>query len=1306
MKKDNLHITFCMALTMMAAQPLHGLAMDASKAAAILGGGSEVAKGNTTRGGASSALSVGETFNAEIDGHNYKFTITTATSDNHTVTINGFKNTEDKSTVESLDIPKTIEYNGTPYTITAISQSAFASCNALTTVTIPNSVETIGMQVFAGCESLASVTFDENSQLTEISAYLFYNCTSLTSITLPKSVESIAKGSFYNCTSLQSITLQSDNVALSSDQDDGFAFNLSLANGTKIYVPAGSLGSYKSKYAYLAERFEVSQDASSTFTTSLGDCEYTFEVDPDDSDNVILKSTAENSVTSIDLPSSVQYGDNVYQISKISELAFSSCSALESIVIPTSVEVIAADAFKNCNALQTIKLMGNDVLLDSDMDGNLPSDTKINVPADFLKKYKSNYTGNFADRFVADGAATPSNFTAAIAGHDCSFEITEGNNVTIKGLANADDKTSVTSLDIPATIEYNGTTYTITAIGEDAFASCTALNTVTIPNTVEEIGEHAFYNSSLKSIHIPATVKSIGQYTFLYCRSLSSVTFDENCQVTEIKTQTFSTTSLTTITLPKSVTSIEYTAFEDNSNLQSITLLGDNVKLDDNNDLGQALNANLANGTNIYVPAESLETYKSKYYYLTSRFKASQGAMTNFTATIAEYEYSFEITEDNKVTIKGLANADDKTSVTSLEIPKTVTYEDTEYTITAIGKSAFQDCSALTSITIPNTVETIGEWALNCHALKSLTFEEGSNLKTISGMAIYGTALTTITIPASVTYIDAWGIGANQSLKEVIVEGTTPAEVDKKAFKYNADDMVIYVPNGTVDKYKEEWDDYADKIQGLKAATFDDNNLTFEVNEENTITLKKYNGTDADVEIPETVTYDGTTYTVTAIAESAFSTNQKIKTVTIPASVETIGADAFNTCENLSSVSFAEGSKLKTIGHGAFVSTCFEEIELPASLTTIEYDAFADNESLKSIVIPANVKSIGQDAFYNCPKLEYVVLEGANTLLDNDGQIAPNNSNLLIGVPADNLEAYKAANSNFDGKIYANAVATGFTDNSDDITATMADKLWQPRLLSYCRTLNSETVGDYITVCLPFDVDLYDLNQQGCLNAADEIYLLATDGTNLQPVTYKDGGIYQLYLKQADYKPGISSSETTCKVAANTPMLIKLGNQASELKSLLFYNSSAFAKSSEELNELLEPASLTVKAEDASAPDVNITCGGTFQKYTYNDCKDFYTFNTKGTFGPQKKDLDLNPFRVYLRVKDASGQPLQNVNLSAVFGGGSGTTGINGVVSASGEAKSSAIYTLDGRKVATSSYGKVKLPKGIYIVNGKKVVVK
>ena len=130
------------------------------------------------------------------------------------------------------------------------------------------------------------------------------------------------------------------------------------------------------------------------------------------------------------------------------------------------------------------------------------------------------------------------------------------------------------SITLPATVTYNGVTYSVTSIGSSAFSGCNDLTTITLPEGVTSIGSSAFSGcSSLTDITIPASVTSIGEYAFYNCYRLYAITIPES--MTSIGSSAFSScSSLTDITIPENsqLTSIGSSAFSGCSSLTDITI--------------------------------------------------------------------------------------------------------------------------------------------------------------------------------------------------------------------------------------------------------------------------------------------------------------------------------------------------------------------------------------------------------------------------------------------------------------------------------------------------------------------------------------------------------------------------------------------------------------------------------------------------------------------------------------------------------------------------------------------------------------
>lgn len=162
----------------------------------------------------------------------------------------------------------------------------------------------------------------------------------------------------------------------------------------------------------------------------------------------------------------------------------------------------------------------------------------------------------------------------------------------------------------------------------------------------------------------------------------------------------------------------------------------------------------------------------------------------------------------------------------------------------------------------------------------------------------------------------------------------------------------------------------------------DDQGLTYTLNADHTATVASYdNSTPGGViDIPDTVTSGGQPYTVTAIGDSAFnpsSPRSNVSSVFIPATVRSIGDSAFSYCNALTTVTFAEGSQLKSIGRAAFYGTehaypRFKEIKIPDSVETIGNGAFYDCRDLERITLPSALQTLSPVTFYDCTALSEV----------------------------------------------------------------------------------------------------------------------------------------------------------------------------------------------------------------------------------------------------------------------------------------------------------------------------------------------
>ena len=352
----------------------------------------------------------------------------------------------------------------------------------------------------------------------------------------------------------------------------------------------------------------------------------------------------------------------------------------------------------------------------------------------------------------------------------------------------------------------------------------------------------------------------------------------------------------------------------------------------------------------------------------------------------------------------------------------TVTYNDAVYTVTAIGNSAFYNCTGLTSVTFADGswLDTIGEYAFygcsslstiafpaslkvikkyafyNCSGLTSITL--GAELDSVGNLAFYGcNALTTVQWNSpNLKYTDngGWYLFANNTSIQSVTFGNTVEIVPDYAFQ-NCTGLatVSFAEGSQVDTIGEYAFDGCSSLStiALPASLKYIGSYAFYNSGLTSITLgaeldsvgnRAFYGCNALTTVQWNspnlkYTDNGSWY--------LFANNTSIQSVTFGSTVEVVPYRAFLNCTGLTTVSFAEGSQLDTIGERAFYGcSSLSTIALPASLKVIKERAFY-NSGLTSITLGAELDSVGNRAFYGCNALTTVQWNSPNLKYTDNG---------------------------------------------------------------------------------------------------------------------------------------------------------------------------------------------------------------------------------------------------------------------------------------------------------------------------------
>lgn len=255
----------------------------------------------------------------------------------------------------------------------------------------------------------------------------------------------------------------------------------------------------------------------------------------------------------------------------------------------------------------------------------------------------------------------------------------------------------------------------------------------------------------------------------------------------------------------------------------------------------------------------------------------------------------------------------------------------------------------------------------------------------------------------------------------------------------------------------------------------DNQGLTYTLHADHTATVANYDNHTPDgvIDIPDTVKKDNIDYTVTAIGNNAFChsyTSTNVSSVFIPATVTSIGNGAFSYCRFLATVTFAEGSQLKSIGASAFFGSEYEhpiftEIKIPDSVETIGSRAFYWCRNLKKITLPSALKTLSLSTFTYCTSLSDVYLPAS--LTDIGSNIFFQCSSLTNIYYAGSLAQWSQINvdKDFLSVCSANLITTDYTVYFNDESPDFFNLIKKVTITQYKGTENTtaipETIGGW-----------------------------------------------------------------------------------------------------------------------------------------------------------------------------------------------------------------------------------------------------
>ena len=849
-------------------------------------------------------------------------------------------------TLTEANIPSVVEFEGNQYAVIKINDYVFSGNTNLKAVTLPEGLVEIGAFAFNGCQNLGSVVLPES--LTTLGRDAFQSCKSLRAVKIPSGVTAIPDQCFYVCSSLESVIIPEGVMSIGSS---AFA----SCNLKTLTLPESltTLGSDAFRYNQMLEKIEIPSKVTEIPQSCFERCLSLESVTIPEGVTAIGDDAFQScNLNALTLPESLEaigsyafFGNRSLKsvnipakVKTIESYAFASCG-LTDLVIPEGVQAIGNYAFgwnslQNLTLPSTITSIGESVFYDNYYlqliicnaatpptlgDNAFDNDItpSIKVPLQSIAAYRQavgwkNFANYYGGEVVADGityriddngamvAAAEATLTEANIPSVVEFE---GNQYLVTKINDMLflDNTNLTVVALPESLTTLGIrTFEgckslktikipskVTAIPDRCFVYCSSLESVIIPEGVTTIGSYAFQSCKLNALTLPESLETIGSYAFSFC-DLTDLVIPEGVQT--IDNYAFEYNSLKNLTLPSTVTSIGGSAFGNNNNLQSIICnaatpptLGDN-----------AFRSNIS----IKVPMASIVAYRQ-----------AEG-WKNFT----NY-YGGEVVADGityRIDENGAMVAAAETSLTEANIPSAVEFEGNQYAVTKINDKAFSDNTNLTAVTLPESVVTLGSDAfsgcqslktikipskvtaipdrcfVSCTSLESVIIPEG--VTTLGLYAFSNCRFKTLTLPSTITKIDDGVFSHNNNLRTITCNAVTPPLLGDNVFYYSATSSVK-VPLQSIAAYRQA--DGWKNISEYYVYEVISDGVTYRIDDKAAY-VRAVDKTVSEICLAENVAFEGAQYPLYKIADKAFAGNGSITLVTVPATVETIGSNAFD----------------------------------------------------------------------------------------------------------------------------------------------------------------------------------------------------------------------------------------------------------------------------------------------------------------------------------------------------------------------------------------------------------------------------